>query len=287
MPFWLSLTNTCPFDVETSPGWKVPTWGEMRVIDPPVLVECEQRAALAGVDAAHAGRAIGRDPQPLAAGIPRDRERMQAGGQHGQGPAGLAAGKDRAIEDARDARSYGHRWRRPRPGDGAGRLSAPSSAAGTPRPRQPAAPGSPQRARQQLCAAANGAHRCRRDIRGARHPVGAAIIGDEAARLAHQQHAGGDVPELEIVLPEAVEAARPRPRRDRARPSRSGGCRRPRARPRRRSCSIAATSPWPQCGMPVAISASARSRRAETRSRRSLSQAPRPFSAQKLSSVSG
>src|SRR5687767_14930606 len=40
--------------------------------------------------------------------------------------------------------------------------------------------------------------------------VGAAIVGDEAARLAHQEDARGDVPELEILLPEAVIA----PRRD-------------------------------------------------------------------------
>ena len=38
--------------------------------------------------------------------------------------------------------------------------------------------------------------------------VAAAEIGDEAARLADQHDAGGDVPELEVLLPEAVEAAR-------------------------------------------------------------------------------
>ena len=37
--------------------------------------------------------------------------------------------------------------------------------------------------------------------------IAAAEIGDEAARLAHQHDAGGDVPELEVLLPEAVEAA--------------------------------------------------------------------------------
>ena len=41
--------------------------------------------------------------------------------------------------------------------------------------------------------------------------------------------------------------------------------------------STARQSPWPRYGMPVAISASARSRRAETRRRRSWSQAPLPF----------
>ena len=39
-------------------------------------------------------------------------------------------------------------------------------------------------------------------------PVGAAIIGDEPARFADQQHAGGGVPDVEIVFPEAVHPAR-------------------------------------------------------------------------------
>ena len=34
----------------------------------------------------------------------------------------------------------------------------------------------------------------------------AAQVGDEAARLAHQQAAGGGVPRLEAAFPEAVEA---------------------------------------------------------------------------------
>src|SRR3546814_16347220 len=39
------------------------------------------------------------------------------------------------------------------------------------------------------------------------HPVAAAKIGDEAARLAHQQDAGGDIPFLQILFPESVVAA--------------------------------------------------------------------------------
>src|SRR3954470_24766078 len=39
----------------------------------------------------------------------------------------------------------------------------------------------------------------------------AAKIGDEAARLAHQDDAGGDVPELEILLPETIEPASRQP----------------------------------------------------------------------------
>src|SRR3546814_16645944 len=38
------------------------------------------------------------------------------------------------------------------------------------------------------------------------HPVAAAKIGDEAARLAHQQDAGGDIPFLQILFPESVVA---------------------------------------------------------------------------------
>src|SRR5687768_13187507 len=38
-------------------------------------------------------------------------------------------------------------------------------------------------------------------------PVAAAIVADEAARLADQQYAGGDVPAVELFLPEAVVAA--------------------------------------------------------------------------------
>src|SRR3546814_19365997 len=39
------------------------------------------------------------------------------------------------------------------------------------------------------------------------HPVAAAKIGDEAARLAPQQDAGGDIPFLQILFPESVVAA--------------------------------------------------------------------------------
>src|SRR3546814_19016813 len=40
--------------------------------------------------------------------------------------------------------------------------------------------------------------------------VAAAKIADEAARLAHEQHARGDVPDLQVAFPETVVA----PRRD-------------------------------------------------------------------------
>ena len=38
--------------------------------------------------------------------------------------------------------------------------------------------------------------------------VATAEIADEAASLAHQQHAGGDVPDVELAFPETVETAR-------------------------------------------------------------------------------
>src|SRR6185503_3790659 len=38
--------------------------------------------------------------------------------------------------------------------------------------------------------------------------VGTAIIGHEAARFPDQQHARGGVPEVEVVLPEAVHPPR-------------------------------------------------------------------------------
>ena len=78
MPFWLSLTNSWPLDAETSPGWKVPTHGAMRVTHSSPAIERHQRAPLAGRDPAHSGRAVGRDPQPVALVVPGDRERMQA-----------------------------------------------------------------------------------------------------------------------------------------------------------------------------------------------------------------
>src|SRR5690606_1509426 len=40
--------------------------------------------------------------------------------------------------------------------------------------------------------------------------IAAAEVADEAAGLAHEQHARGDVPDLEVAFPEAVVA----PRRD-------------------------------------------------------------------------
>ena len=133
---------------------------------------------------------------------------------------------------------------------------------------------------------ASGCRRWRRGYWPFEHPVAAAKIGDEAARLADQQDAGGDVPEVEILLPEAVEAAGGDPgeiERGRAEAADAGDFRRDRAEDFRQ----AGDDRRARSGMPVAISASARSRRAETRRRRSLSQAPLPFSAQKLSSVSG
>ena len=114
----------------------------------------------------------------------------------------------------------------------------------------------------------------------------AAIVGDEAAGLAHQQAARGGVPRLEIAFPEPVVAARRHPGEiERGRAEAAD------ARDLRPECVVDpgpfAESPCPPKGMPVAISASSRWRRAETRRRRSCSQAPRLFSAQKLSSVIG
>ncbi len=41
--------------------------------------------------------------------------------------------------------------------------------------------------------------------------IGAPEVGDEAPRFANEQDSGGDVPDLEVLLPEAVEAARRNP----------------------------------------------------------------------------
>src|SRR3546814_1426704 len=41
--------------------------------------------------------------------------------------------------------------------------------------------------------------------------LAAAEIADETARLAHQQHTGGDVPDIQVGLPETIEAARRNP----------------------------------------------------------------------------
>ena len=124
------------------------------------------------------------------------------------------------------------------------------------------------------------------DLAGARTCPAAVLVGDEAAGLAHHQDAGRHVPGRQRLLPEAVEAARRRPRRGRARPSRSGGCRRPSAHHVAQLAEVAAVM---RRGRDAACRCRSRSRPARcapaTRRRRSLSQAPPPFSAQKSSSV--
>ncbi len=59
-------------------------------LDASALVEGDQRPALARLDRRHAWRAVGGNPQALAALVPGDRERMQGRGQRRQRPAGLA-----------------------------------------------------------------------------------------------------------------------------------------------------------------------------------------------------
>src|SRR3546814_18863003 len=41
--------------------------------------------------------------------------------------------------------------------------------------------------------------------------LAAAEIADETARLAHQPHTGGDVPDIQVGHPETIEAARRNP----------------------------------------------------------------------------
>ena len=124
-------------------------------------------------------------------------------------------------------------------------------------------------------------------------PSGARIaalrVGGEAAGLAHHQQPGRDVPGLEAQLPVAVEAARRHPGEVQRGGRRSGGCRRPaasareRAGERRRRCRGRPRRTGCRWRTPRADI----SRRAETRSRRSLTKAPTPFSAQNISSAAG
>src|SRR5690348_13090261 len=72
----------------------------------------------------------------------------------------------------------------------------------------PPAPASPaERSRDELVQpgmelVVGGEHLALRQPR-----LGAPEIADEAASLADQQDAGGDVPEIQVLFPEAVEAA--------------------------------------------------------------------------------
>ena len=94
-------------------------------------------------------------------------------------------------------------------------------------------------------------------------------------------------PRASARAPSSRRSARPRRRRGRAPPSRSGGCRRSAASAPRSRAAPAAARRLPPKGMPVAKIISIMSRRPETRSRRSLSQAPAPFSATNISSLTG
>src|SRR4051812_32486279 len=83
------------------------------------------------------------------------------------------------------------------------RSSRSKSAIGSSRARASA----PQSARDQLVQprmelVVGGQHLALRQRR-----VGAAEIGDVAARLPNEEDAGGEVPELQVLLPEAVVAA--------------------------------------------------------------------------------
>ena len=107
-----------------------------------------------------------------------------------------------------------------------------------------------------------------------------------AARLAHQQQPGRHVPAASARVPRSRRSVRPRPRRGRAPPRRTGGCRRPAASapPACGRTPAGAAARHAANGMPVANTASFSSRRAETRRRRSFTKAPPPFSAQNISS---
>jgi hypothetical protein len=118
------------------------------------------------------------------------------------------------------------------------------------------------------------------DLAGGEAGIAAAIVGDEAARLAHQDDARGDVPELEVLFPKSVEAAGRDPgeiERRRAEAADAGDLGRDRVEDAVEAADVAVRL----------IGDTGGDQRAETRSRLSLSQAPLPFSAQKLSSVSG
>ena len=119
--------------------------------------------------------------------------------------------------------------------------------------------------------------------------VAIAHIGGKTAGLAHQQKPGADVPRLDPKLPRYPSN---RPCATHARSSA--------AEPNRRipaTCGINTASVRlnARCrgadtaanGIPVANTASFISRRADTRRRRSFTNAPVPFSAQNISSTAG
>ena len=116
--------------------------------------------------------------------------------------------------------------------------------------------------------------------------VAAVEVGDEAAGLAHQDHAGRDVPGREAALPVAVEPAG----RD------AGEIERGRAEPAQARDLVLDGAELAQAQLQIAAAemrqaagdhASARRLRAATRSRWSLRNAPLPRSAVKSSSVTG
>ena len=129
--------------------------------------------------------------------------------------------------------------------------------------------------------------RLRRGCGRVEHPRAAVQIGDHAAGLAHQKNAGRDVPGRQAALPEAVEA----PGRDIGEIERSP--RRSGARPRVVAITAASSSrnvscppcPGRECRWREALSF--RFLRAATRSRLSFRNAPWPFSATYISSVTG
>jgi hypothetical protein len=106
------------------------------------------------------------------------------------------------------------------------------------------------------------------------------------ARFTHEQNAGRYVPDFQIFFPEPVKASGGDPgevergRAEAADPRHFG-------RDGVEDLLEAVELPVPVIGNAGRDQRVGRSRRDETRRRRSLSQAPLPFSAQKLSSVSG
>ena len=237
---------------ETSPGWKVPVTGRHARHQLAAGSQRDQRAAIAWRDRRNAWRAVRRNPQAIAASdptqcangcSPRRQSRDRA--------AGGSAREDLTVENAR------YPYRPAVAGDAFDqamlgidrehrlRLDRGCSS------RAPAAR-SAKRARDQLLQLASGSPSTRRHIRRARTQRSrAAEIGDEAARFAHQQDARRDVPQVEIVFPEAVQPPGRDPGEIERGRAEAADARDLRARPRRRSSPIAAKSPCPRNGMPV------------------------------------
>src|SRR3569623_1025485 len=258
--------------------------------EPRGAIERDQAAAGAGIGGGDFG-AVGRDPQPAPLGVPGQAERPSGVWRHVADAQGLvrAPCEDLAIDHAaqpdrlavagdardqpvrrryrKDRRRGGLRWcgERREQRRREHHLSAPASSLWS-----------------RVCRPSLAARNSLRSVilsppRKSVTKPPASLISNRPAATSHGLRSDSQKPSKRPAATQArSRAAEP----SRRMPATSGAL----APKLRLPC---AKSPCPRNGMPVAISASDRSRRAETRSRCSCTQAPRPFSAQKASSGSG